>query len=1468
MQKGNNKTKIEMKNFLFTLTAFALVFVLTTQGYAEKHVYDKEVQQIKATAAGCPAGAGFAFLDINNVRARVNTGGDMWWNFDRAQYFVPANSSQTSMFSASLWIGGLDVNGQLKLAAQRYRQIGVDYWPGPLSMVDASIDEETCAKYDQMYRMTREMVDEYLAWWQSSNRAEEFPNYTIPDEIMNWPAHGDITKGQSYYLAPFYDYDGDGNYDPTQGDYPYYDIDNSLCRTQTPTMDAAFYHPDDPDNWKYGILADQVIKGDQTLWWVFNDKGNIHTETGGAAVGMEIRGQAFAFATNDEVNNMTFYSYEIINRSTFTLTQTYFSQWVDPDLGYAWDDYTGCDVSRGLGYVYNGNAIDGTGQVEAYGEQPPAIGVDFFQGPYMDPDGTDNPKYTFVTNAAGDTIDQIQICDFSINGVNFGDGIVDNERFGMRRFVYHNNTSSNPATTDPRFAPEYYNYLRGIWKDNTKMLYGGTAHVNDPNAVGPETDFMFPGDSDPCNWGTGGVPPNDGYNQDGKYWTEETQNNQPGDRRFMQSAGPFTLEPGAVNYITVGIPWARATTGGPWASVELLRVVDDKAQALFDNCFKVLDGPDAPDLTFLELDRKLVVFISNRRGSNNFNESYAEIDPNIQLLEDSIPLPQHIEDSLRTYRFEGYQIFQLRYPEVSVESLKDPDLARLVQQYDIRNGVTKLVNFYFDASIGASVPVVEVVGGDEGIDHTFEITQDLFADRDPKLVNNKQYYYMALAYAFNEYAPYTEEPGVLNGLFGQKLPYLAGRRNIRTYTAIPHKPVGGVVLNSDYGDGFEITRIQGQGNARIALQLSNESLNELLSKPPIEYEAFLSQPYGQKILESQLIPRTLFGDDNYPIVYNPTYLKGQGPLRLKVVDPLNVVPGKFRVELTNVQNPFTITNAGDTIVDSVSINRANWRIVDESGNVWVSDTTIDIRNEQVIPELGISLNLTQRLFPGDEDAGNNGLISSVIRYADSSRMWYSGVPDFDVPSSPLNWIRSGTYQDGSSPYNDWNMSVDRPLDPAQHYEKLIPKTVRIFGEELTGGTWAPFPMVATQINMDYGHGPAPTGSKPQTLRNTGSIDVVLTSDKSLWTRSVVVETCPDPMLAEGNAPAYTPRRSPSVDKDGNFADPNAAPSTNPDDPHYISATGMGWFPGYAINVETGERLNVIFGENSWLAGDNGRDMQWNPTHRVVNETNFAPIFGGMHYLYIMGNRKITIGTGANAFHFNFPAYDAGNKLIHTFRISPDSLPINTVVLPAIFQSCQYVNIPLSVEGEQWLQPDNDVTISIRVERPFQRYMAREQEPDHPLNINNFNPVYEFETFGMEAVEFVAEQNNRHLDLINVVPNPYYAYADGPGYERNQLDTRVKIINLPPRCVVTIYNMNGTLIRQYNVDKTGISNPRSSTRGDETDARTSIDWDLKNHAGIPIAGGIYLIHVKETGGRGGERVLKWFGAMRPIDLNTF
>ena len=50
---------------------------------------------------------------------------------------------------------------------------------------------------------------------------------------------------------------------------------------------------------------------------------------------------------------------------------------------------------------------------------------------------------------------------------------------------------------------------------------------------------MFPGVSDP--------------DFPGQEWSEVTAGNQPADRRFIQSAGPIYLEPGAVNTITTGV---------------------------------------------------------------------------------------------------------------------------------------------------------------------------------------------------------------------------------------------------------------------------------------------------------------------------------------------------------------------------------------------------------------------------------------------------------------------------------------------------------------------------------------------------------------------------------------------------------------------------------------------------------------------------------------------------------------------------------------------------------------------------------------------------------------------------------------------------------------------------------------------------------------------------------------------------
>ena len=1510
-----------MKNIFRILFAALLIVSAVIPGKAEMYKYEQTGNkgQRAVTAAGCTPSSSFEWLDINNVRTRINSGGDMWWDLPAgtgSKYFIPANSATTSLFAGSLWIAGVDVNDQLKCAALRFRQVGNDYYTGPLSVDgSASIDDATCARWDKIFKITRAEVDEFLDNY-ANGRTDD-----IPSIISNWPAHpsADDPEGISHYLAPFYDADGNGEYDPMAGDYPYYDIDNELCHTKIPTME------EERNGTMYGsILADQVLKGDQTLWWIFNDKGAAHTESGGQAIGIEVRAQAFAFATNDEINNMTFYSYEIINRSTYTLTGTYFSPWTDVDLGYGWDDYVGCDVQRGLGYGYNGSATDGSGQPEAYGSQPPAIGIDFFQGPYMDADGIDNPKYAYdlqlvdsVQNPDGtytsifDTIGSHQMVDESINGVNFGNGIIDDERFGMRRFVYHNNSDADNG--DPRTAPEYYNYLRGIWKNGAKMRYGGNAFTGN-DVVGPECDFMFPGDTDPWNWGTNGFAPNGGYNTGNKYWTEEQCGNAPNDRRFMQSAGPFTLEPGAVNYITFGVPWARATSGGAWASVELLRVVDDKCQALFDNCFKVIDGPNAPDLTIRELDQQLIIYLSNTAISNNYKEGYIELDPEIPVSRvESTPYYdtvhasyQDVADTVfystieqfdnteifydRYYRFEGYKVYQLANAEVGADELYNTDKARLVFQCDVRNNVTTLLNYEYDESLHANVPKMKVQGGDAGITHSFVVTDDKFASGDnPNLVNHKTYYYMAVAYSYNNFLEYNQDDAL--GLQGQKKPYLEGRKNIKCYSAVPHKTVNGTVLRATYGDSPAVTRLVGVGNGGNELELSDETIQEILF-----------DENGNAKMANDSTNR--FGSPDYPIAYHPTYKPGFGPVNVKIIDPLNVKSHRYEIWFDEMVEKYThdITRNNEVRGDSAArlVNRWWLKDLDEpDSEPFLSDTTTIYDNEQMFIDRGISITIAQpydigRIWVGEyfdapQDspdpsadnpenwhdyytvvAPNNGVITSSIEFEDPTNVWLDGIRDIDVADSYLNWIRSGTYASLDEPAtNDYSCSAktggkNEPWDPSENFEKIA---LRTWSPALLTSTWK-------LINTDN---PGPlynnTAHDDASFKKTASVDIVLTADTTKWSRCPVIEMCTDKNLSEGGIERFGLRKHASVDKKGRSlpGDYNEiAPSNDPSAPNYIAAQGMGWFPGYAIDVETGARLNIAFGEDSYLEDMGGRDMLFNPAKLLKNTvdqvygeesqlydpaifrgTDSEPVFGGKHFVYIWRMDSVPMLASSPYHNIKNFGYDGGQLLYNTFDFIQNltNSGVARSLMANLYKLVEWIGMPMGIEGAEWLPEGNDCRIRIRIAKPYAPgYGYDLQVANEDLMINDLNPKYTFTIEGWDPILNDPAKTESDLDLVRVVPNPYYAYDS---YEGNALTNRVKIANLPEKCVVSIYTLSGTKVRQFRKDNDS----------------PNIDWDLTNFANTPVASGFYLIHIKDLTS-GSERVIKFFGAMRQVDLNTF
>jgi hypothetical protein len=1360
------KNNIMKKVVYSLLTLIALSFAVNS--LKAREIMDfKSTKRVAAGSVGdCDPTQTQTDLDIGNVRATLLVGGDMWWDLKSAKYEVPKvtnpSDKRFSIFAGSLWIGGIDGTGQLKVAAQTYRQTGNDFFAGAVDTVNLSIGKADCKKWDRHYKINKSDVQNFVK------------NGVRNSTIDSWPGNGDPSLNEARFLAPFYDANQNGKYEPDNLDeYPKFNL------TNVPLCDK------------------NLLKGDQAIWWVFNDLGNGHSESKGVAIGLEIQAQAFAFSTSsdDPIGTCTFYQYKIINRSSTKIDSTFFGQWVDSDLGYAFDDYVGCDVTRGLGYTYNGEANDPgpTG----YGLNPPALGVDFFEGPYANiGDGKDNDRDGCVDCTFKDSAGVRK----SIPDTRLKEQII------MSKFVYYNNDATVQGNPDK--AKDYYNYLNGVWRDNVRFTYGGNGKGGGNGATGTQCDFMFPGDSDPVGFGTGGTPTNP---KPRALWTEGTAGNVPFDRRFIQSAGPFTLQPGGINYITTGVVWSRASSGGPLASVAELRSTDDNAQALFKSCFNIVNGPDAPTVSIRELDKEVIISISNDSTSNNYKEKYSEIDP--------------FTNASTSYLFQGYQIIQVKNEVVAgsiysnVTHELDNNNARVVAQCDIVDDVFKPVSF-FKTQEGNWIPARLITEGqvvpynvnNTGIVHSFRITKDLFSN-DGKITNNKKLYYLVIAYGVNKSSEeITTDPYNTNNPSTHYKPYIASRRgpggfgSVPLYQVVPHIPSaenGGTNLNSTYGSAPEVTRLQGQGNGGNSLDLTQASIDNIIN--------------------------TGSGD----VVYKP----GNSPIAIKVIDPVKVKKADFK-----------LTFLGSTITDTT-----HWKLTNSlNDSVYVSDGTISSGTEDIIKsKWGFSVSIKKVIGPGIDLVNNKNAFNggTVTFLPDTANVWFRNIADFDSirtakarDMASVN-LKNSIQTFGGYTVSDWIIDPKDALssksDSNGYYNKILPNTrfseiTQITPGKTTGGTWAPFIFTSSDpAGPNYKDILISQASSIPAFKNISSVLLVITPDKSKWTRSAVVEETDTAAQAEGGATKLGLRAHPSINKDGS--------------PDNSGTTGMGWFPGYAFNLETGERLNIIYGEASSYTGDNGNDLLWNPTSTtVVPNTAFGErFFGGRHYIYIMAHNS-TVGV---------PAYDEGQFIYNTLKTGNKT---------KVFKDAMWVGMPILSAGKSMTDgvPLSEVRININVNKPY----LNTQNVSSP---STANPSYSFSTRNLAAEINNLSTAKKSLDLIKVVPNPYYAYSE---YETSQFDNKIKITNLPNICTVSIYTVNGTLVRTLTKDtknspyNNGDSSLGSSTTDRNTAFDSAIDWDLKNSYGIPIASGAYIIHIKADGI--GEKIIKWFGVLRPLDLSNY
>jgi hypothetical protein len=301
---------------------------------------------------------GYNSLDINKVAAKnISSLGDMFEDFTdsyasnkMAQYEAPKGSCLAALQKSALWIGGYAPDSSLHLAIGS-NESGIDFIPGPL---DTTTGKEDTAIMDPMwirpFKINRATIDDFRKHFADGSVTSG--SYTIPYSITHWPAHGDKNRHEAHYLAPFVDYDHDGEYNPAKGDYP-------------------------------------DIPGDQALFAIFND-GIIHTESKGEPMHVEIHLMAYAYNcdsipendSSEALNYTTFYRYTIINRSATDYKHTLVGTWNALQLGNRTDDYVGCVPSENYSYEYNSDNVD-EGPF-GYGKNPPMLSWVILHSPQYD----------------------------------------------------------------------------------------------------------------------------------------------------------------------------------------------------------------------------------------------------------------------------------------------------------------------------------------------------------------------------------------------------------------------------------------------------------------------------------------------------------------------------------------------------------------------------------------------------------------------------------------------------------------------------------------------------------------------------------------------------------------------------------------------------------------------------------------------------------------------------------------------------------------------------------------------------------------------------------------------------------------------------------------------------------------------------------------------------------------------------
>lgn len=563
--------------------------------------------------------------------------------------------------------------------------------------------------------------------------------------------------------------------------------------------------------------------------------------------------------------------------------------------------------------------------------------------------------------------------------------------------------------------------------------------------------------------------------------------------------------------------------------------------------------------------------------------------------------------------------------------------------------------------------------------------------------------------------------------------------------------------------------IEGTGNRKlykITPLLQNE--NDELGVQIIRLKGELVSRFNQ--LQPDFDPFS-FDFNNGVVDDTITYKQGFGPFSVSIVDETKIDTSiNYKINFNgNFNNVSSICSYTDSTLTYEVIN-------DKTSEILIPQTFVNGQNDILLDEIGLKLNIH---FKDDPNIYRAQTGNVNIRYKDDN-----GVKWFNSLKNNTNPIKS---------------IEENILDPVEN----LARDESSLDLEINNKEF--FPFVSSKYTEDQGNTfyISPTSSPAHAiffssfgdfnLKELNNVQLVMTSDKSKWSHCIVVEGCQSYLTENGisttldGSKMLETRSSPSVGKDGK--------------PDNIGPNGFSWFPGYAYDIEKGERLNVFFAENTCFRDIPGyettsTDMIFNPNDVTIDESinDFRKyIVGGHHFIYVTRQKYDECQQLSTILKKNSNSFSKRNALA----------AISWTAVPVLNEGQSFLPI------EQGLIP-NDVVVDLRVTNS----LSKEKYLTDLTKISNCNTETEDPSYILKIGKKSFTNNVKNIvlntDLIQI--------KSGVNH--------FSVTNLNAQTQIEVFNINGSKLESYQTKN------------------TSFHWQADNS----LSTGMYIVTVKDINGR--------------------